>query len=569
MKGKKLHRSLLIVLFCILLFSSCEEDYVKSSYNMQVKEQTSAFYVNDFANVLDSNQEELILGNAIDMDLEYSGVQIVITTVNSLSETIIESKTESRNFSIDEVATSMFNQYGIGKDDMGVLVLLSISDREIRIELGRKMQTYITDSVATKILDDYGIEYLKEDMFAEGLISIQEGVIGCIKENVPSDWDKDAVEKLVNKEEIPKETEVSEEILKEAENKNNKILETILEVIIASFFLIIFVLLVFLYITEKLKVREYKNNIRYLERKLEMYKEELEKSGKDISRLKGYLSNSRSFEHQVRQIHPDIDAEIKQVIEDSYKRKAAIIDLKISEALKVPVHKDNVEIFKMVIDVYDGTDKQVLKYVTADIEKLRRIYNASCNLKEKFQRAEQLRHDKEKAGEVWSLISKVCTIDLNGNRTNYEKLNNVYQRFSELTEAQKSLLPDAELVKKFEDEYNAAKKDYDDYNAAKKAEKMIKSTTSASTGTTSDLSELEEAHGKYNRLTEAQKNYVSSDVVQTLSRLLELARENKRREETRRKKEVRRVNSTGSISTHAHNNGHGGHSNGAGGKRSF
>lgn len=71
----------------------------------------------------------------------------------------------------------MYNQYKIGKEDKGLLILLSVDDRDIRIEVGAGLEEYINDAKAGRLMDTYAIPKLKEDKFSEGLIQLQEGTI--------------------------------------------------------------------------------------------------------------------------------------------------------------------------------------------------------------------------------------------------------------------------------------------------------------------------------------------------------------------------------------------------------
>ena len=71
---------------------------------------------------------------------------------------------------------------------MGILILLSVEDRNVRIETGKTMQAYITDSKSGQLLDKYGMDYFVEDKFAEGLVSVQDALISEIRDVVPANW---------------------------------------------------------------------------------------------------------------------------------------------------------------------------------------------------------------------------------------------------------------------------------------------------------------------------------------------------------------------------------------------
>lgn len=82
------------------------------------------------------------MDNAVKLSNEHNGVQVVVTTVMSLDGNTIE------NYALE-----MYNLYGIGKDDMGLLILLSTGDRQIRVEVGKAMEAYIPDSKAGRFID--------------------------------------------------------------------------------------------------------------------------------------------------------------------------------------------------------------------------------------------------------------------------------------------------------------------------------------------------------------------------------------------------------------------------------
>lgn len=71
----------------------------------------------------------------------------------------------------------MFNEYGIGRDDKGILILLSVEDRDVRIEVGNALEEYINDAKAGRLMDTYAIPDFKENKFADGLIKLQDGTM--------------------------------------------------------------------------------------------------------------------------------------------------------------------------------------------------------------------------------------------------------------------------------------------------------------------------------------------------------------------------------------------------------
>ena len=99
--------------------------------------------VNDFASVLSGQTRGSLEALATALQ-EKTGVSCVLVTVPTLG-----------GADIDETATSLFEKWGIGKKgvDEGVLVLLSVNDRMIRIETGYGAEGYLTDAQSNRIIE--------------------------------------------------------------------------------------------------------------------------------------------------------------------------------------------------------------------------------------------------------------------------------------------------------------------------------------------------------------------------------------------------------------------------------
>lgn len=71
-----------------------------NSYDFSVKEQTNEFYVNDFAGIFTEEQKQEMLNKAKELNDNYNGIQVVVTTVDSLE-----------GHEIENYAYAMYNQY--------------------------------------------------------------------------------------------------------------------------------------------------------------------------------------------------------------------------------------------------------------------------------------------------------------------------------------------------------------------------------------------------------------------------------------------------------------------------
>lgn len=150
-KTKKIIIACTMLISCILAFSNRAK--------AEVVDQTSVFYVNDYANILSVEVKNYIISSNLDLNNK-TGAQIVVVTVPSLNGQTIE-----------EYATELFRKFGIGDKDKnnGVLLLCSTGDRKFRIEVGYGLEGRLTDGKTGRIQDEYIIPYLKNDDWDAGI----------------------------------------------------------------------------------------------------------------------------------------------------------------------------------------------------------------------------------------------------------------------------------------------------------------------------------------------------------------------------------------------------------------
>ena len=136
-----------------LALTGCTDDEEK------YPQPTEAFFVNDFADVLSQETEQMILQKGAAL-AEKTKAQVVVLTVNSLN-----------NEPIEQYALNLGREWGIGdeEDNTGVLLLLAVEERETRIEVGYGLEGRLPDSKAGRFLDTYAIPYFREDNFDAGV----------------------------------------------------------------------------------------------------------------------------------------------------------------------------------------------------------------------------------------------------------------------------------------------------------------------------------------------------------------------------------------------------------------
>jgi uncharacterized protein len=118
--------------------------------------------VNDFANVIEPAVEQQ-LDTRIRALLAASGESVVVVTV----------PTYKPFGSIEEYATKLFAAAGVGdrEKDRGVLVVLAVEDRAVRIETGYGVEDVITDGYAGETIRRTMLPAFRERRYGEGVLA--------------------------------------------------------------------------------------------------------------------------------------------------------------------------------------------------------------------------------------------------------------------------------------------------------------------------------------------------------------------------------------------------------------
>lgn len=612
--------AMLMLLVIAMVITGCEEeDSNKSIYDtskIKVEQPTSDFYVNDFANIISDENKTKMQDRAVELDKEYDGIQVVVTTVKSLN-----------NYTVDEYAHAMYNQYGIGKDDMGALILLSTGERQIRLETGGKMDAYIPGSVSGRLIDENALSYLKEDKFDEGLENLQKALIEYIKEKVPNEQTdasstndaenatvKNAVVTQAKKDttsqsEKSDNNKTAKASSTETDNSSNTTVtnksenedtenssQDLLYLIMIGILLICVIIQI--YQRRKLlgKIESYKNKdseirstikslqqeadnlqderdrevegvIRNYEKQMSDQKTslmtEIAKRDKNLSvvkkqseELQEQLFMSQKTLDRARTLHPDLDSEILEMIESEYKDSAQEIDQKIAETLRKKANKDSISEFEFAIKLYDSAKPDVQKYITGDVKKLASLYTQSVELKREFDRREKEAKDKKKASEAIRIMQSLVNLETDIFHDNYENFSRAKAVYGSLTENQRKYFPDPAWLDSFNESFALVEKDYKIYTSAKQKEKEINKIISrAFKAEEDDLNRIDSALMIYKSLNEEEKRFVPENLFAKLKKMKHAAEddhEDKERERRKRREEEEERRRRASYSSNSH-----------------
>jgi uncharacterized protein len=130
-------------------------------------------FVNDFANVIDDASERKIGAIARKLQ-EVSGAEIAVVTVDNLEP----------YGTIEQYSIDLAEKWQVGEEDEdnGIIMLMSMEERRVRLEVGYGLEGAIPDSLAGRILEDSIIPSLREGNYGEGFLRGTEAVAGLIAE---------------------------------------------------------------------------------------------------------------------------------------------------------------------------------------------------------------------------------------------------------------------------------------------------------------------------------------------------------------------------------------------------
>lgn len=129
--------------------------------------------VNDFAGVIDAASAAELDRQIRALDAATQDAVVVVTI-----------KTFAPAGSIEDYAVELFERAGIGRQgrDNGVLVLLSLDERRVRIEVGYELEQFITDGFAGEVIRRQMLPSFRSGRYGPGLVAGVTGLIARIAE---------------------------------------------------------------------------------------------------------------------------------------------------------------------------------------------------------------------------------------------------------------------------------------------------------------------------------------------------------------------------------------------------
>ncbi len=129
--------------------------------------------VNDFAEVLEPLQRSGLEAQLADLERATSA-EVALVTMRTLGSQTVE-----------EYATALFNAWGIGKKDRdnGVLILVAVDDRAMRIEVGYGLEGVLPDGLAGAVIRETFLPRFRNDDYRAGILEGTARVVEIVRRN--------------------------------------------------------------------------------------------------------------------------------------------------------------------------------------------------------------------------------------------------------------------------------------------------------------------------------------------------------------------------------------------------
>lgn len=171
-----------LIIICLLIGHQIHADAAT------IPDRVGDVYVQDFANVLSPDQKSELISLGKNLEAGTTA-QIAVMTIPSLEDETVES-----------YALKAFRQYGIGSKEKnnGVLFLVAMNERKMRIEVGYGLEGALPDGKVGRILDEYAMPYMKQGEPEEGIMNTYKVLYNEVAAEY--DWDGEVaqVEKADN-----------------------------------------------------------------------------------------------------------------------------------------------------------------------------------------------------------------------------------------------------------------------------------------------------------------------------------------------------------------------------------
>lgn len=139
--------------------------------------ERSSSLVTDYTGTLSSSEIQTLENKLVDFD-RTSSSQVAVVIIKTLD-----------GYDVAQYANELFQKWGIGgkKNNNGVLVLVAMDDRKMKIETGYGMEGALPDAIAKRIIENDMKPAFKNGNYFEGLNKATDNIIACTKGEYKAD----------------------------------------------------------------------------------------------------------------------------------------------------------------------------------------------------------------------------------------------------------------------------------------------------------------------------------------------------------------------------------------------
>ena len=132
-------------------------------------------FVNDYAGLLSNEAKQKLDAKLTQLEKDTTA-EVAVVTIKSLQGDTVE-----------DYAVRLFEKWGIGKKDKnnGVLLLVALEDRKMRIEVGYGLEPIITDARAGRIRDEQILPRFKANDYEGGIVAGVDAIEQYIRSGTP------------------------------------------------------------------------------------------------------------------------------------------------------------------------------------------------------------------------------------------------------------------------------------------------------------------------------------------------------------------------------------------------
>lgn len=128
-------------------------------------------FVNDFAQMFSSAEKTELEQTLVNFEKDSTN-EISVVTIQTLGDETIET-----------YAVKLFEEWGIGKEkeDNGVLLLIALEDREMRIEVGYGLEGALPDATASHIIRNIMTPAFRDGKYFDGVKGAVDAIVSATK----------------------------------------------------------------------------------------------------------------------------------------------------------------------------------------------------------------------------------------------------------------------------------------------------------------------------------------------------------------------------------------------------